>query len=159
MLLSSWQSPRTVFYILTRLQTNGAGPPATQENAKASRRSATPVHTCMSSGKSLSEQPAIVAAHCQRGKEIDSVETGCHGRKRASSARAFTSVDPQPRRSYGETKHTECPRTWRDSPLCLLAHKIVGTWKTDEVPGGDVGEEMAAVLSVWWSIDGVSFCV
>lgn len=38
-----------------------------------------------------------------------------------------------------------------DSPLCELAHK--STWATDKVPGGDIGEEMAAVVSVRWSMD------
>lgn len=54
LLVSSWQAPRTVLYILTRLEANGASPPATQENTKASGLGTTPVHTCMSSVKSLS---------------------------------------------------------------------------------------------------------
>ena len=45
------------------------------------------------------------------------------------------------------------------STVLARAQKHVGTWKTDKVPGGDIGEEMAAVVSVMRSMDGVSFCV
>lgn len=45
------------------------------------------------------------------------------------------------------------------STVLACAQKHLGMRKRDEVPGGDIGEEMAAVVSVWWSMDGVSFGV
>lgn len=65
LLVLGWQVSRTVLYILTRLEANGASPPTTQENKKAPRLGTTSAHTCMSSVKSLNEQPAIMSAYCQ----------------------------------------------------------------------------------------------
>lgn len=120
---------------------------ATQETAKASRLSTTPVHTCMSSVKSLSEPPAIVSAHCQHGRGIDSVETGCHGSKGASSARASIPVQPQSLRSDSKASRTECPRTWGVLHSARSHTRSVSSWKADQGPDGDTDEEMAAVLS------------
>lgn len=60
---------------------------------------------------------------------------------------------PSPRGATAKPSAQSVRRRGGFSTLCARSQKHVGTWATDKVPGGDIGEEMTAVVSVRWSMD------
>ena len=152
-LISSWQLPRTVFYILTRLEANGASPPSTQENTEASRLGTTPVHTCMSSAKSLSEQ---TRAACHHACSLSTANGywQCWDRLSLGEAETESAASrPSPGwnlflRSYIKTKHTEGLTRAQFSTRLAQTQMMRVLYKAGRVLHGYTGEEMTWKLGL-----------
>lgn len=145
--------PRTVFCILTRLEANGASPPSTQENMEVSRLGTPPVHTCMSSAKSLSEQTRTTCRQVCSSSTMKRYRQ-CWDRLSLGEAETESTASRTPPwwspflRCCIKTKHTE-GLTQAQFPTRLAQTQMMrDLYKAGRVLHGYTGEEMTSKLSL-----------